>query len=340
MFSRYGDQRNIPFVSPAGNGLDFKWPQRLQLSATIPLYTENGKILCSHTRYNRGPVHFIFPKDKSKYITILRHPISQFESAWGFYRLTEVLGLENDSNPIQTYLRNATAFAGKFFVKHPAMLHMGLENIVRNSMMFDLGFKSKYFENRNAVMQYVKYIEEEYDLVLINEYYDESLILLKNLLCWDFDDILYLKQRVRKTKSSLNYETKANILSWNHADLLLYHHFNKTLWRKISEAGPKFYEDLQIFREKQKIVGEACLQELEKGTIKDDRKQNYPNEYYLQMCAQMAFFYPRYLEYTRDRWNKIWKTVDDTSLGDSYIRGHKTAGMRAKNLKYKPVSIP
>ena len=114
-------------------------------------------------------------------------------------------------------------------MKHPAMLPMGLENIVRNSMMFDLGFKSKYFENRNAVMQYVKYIEEEYDLVLINEYYDESLILLKNLLCWDFDDILYLKQRVCKTKSSLNYENKANILSWNHADLLLYHYFNKTL---------------------------------------------------------------------------------------------------------------
>ena len=45
------------------------------------------------------------------------------------------------------------------------MLHMGLENIVRNSMMFDLGLESKYFENRNAVMQYVKYIEEEYDLV-------------------------------------------------------------------------------------------------------------------------------------------------------------------------------
>ena len=162
--------------------------------------------------------------------------------------------------------------------------------------------------------------------------------MLKNLLCWDFDDILYLKQRVRKTKSSLNYENKANILSWNHADLLLYHYFNKTLLEEDFRSGTQFYEVLQIFREKQKIVGEACLQELEKGAIKDDRKQNHPNEYYLQMCAQIELFYLRYLEYTKDRWNKIWKTVDNTSVGDRYIRAQNRRDVN-QDLKYKPVSI-
>ena len=46
--------------------------------------------------------------------------------------------------------------------------------------MYDLGLDPKYFENRNAVMSYINYIEEEFDLGLINEYYDELLILLKN----------------------------------------------------------------------------------------------------------------------------------------------------------------
>ena len=49
--------------------------------------------------------------------------------------------------------------------------------------MYDLGLDPKYVENRNAVMGYIIYIEEEFDLVLINEQYDESLILLKNGLC-------------------------------------------------------------------------------------------------------------------------------------------------------------
>ena len=100
--------------------------------------------------------------------------------------------------------------------------------------MYDLGLDPKYFENRNAVMGYIKYIEEEFDLGLINEYYDESLILLKNWLCWDFDDILYLKQNVHTKRVSLYNESKANILSWSQADYLLYSRLNTTFWRKIS----------------------------------------------------------------------------------------------------------
>ena len=66
------------------------------------LPAEEGKILNVHIRYNKGPVNLLFPKRKSKYITILRHPINQFESTWGFYKFTwaEILGLENDNNPI------------------------------------------------------------------------------------------------------------------------------------------------------------------------------------------------------------------------------------------------
>ena len=44
--------------------------------------------------------------------------------------------------------------------------------------MFDFGLNQKYFEKRNAIMKLINYIEEEFDLVLINEHYDESLILL------------------------------------------------------------------------------------------------------------------------------------------------------------------
>ena len=60
------------------------------------------------------------------------------------------------------------------------MRHKGLElTLIRNPSMYDLGLDPKYFENRNVVMGYINYIEEEFDLGLINEYYDESLILLK-----------------------------------------------------------------------------------------------------------------------------------------------------------------
>jgi len=51
------------------------------------------------------------------------------------------------------------------------MRHKGLKlTLVRNPSMYDLGLVPKYFENRNAVMGYINYIEEEFYLVLINEY--------------------------------------------------------------------------------------------------------------------------------------------------------------------------
>jgi len=60
------------------------------------------------------------------------------------------------------------------------MCHKGLElTLIRNPSMYDLGLDPKYVENRNAVMGYINYIEEKFYLVLINEYYDESLILLR-----------------------------------------------------------------------------------------------------------------------------------------------------------------
>jgi len=63
------------------------------------------------------------------------------------------------------------------------MRHKGLElTLIRNPSMYDLGLDPINISKiqLNAVMGYISYIEEEFDLGLINEYYDESLILLKN----------------------------------------------------------------------------------------------------------------------------------------------------------------
>lgn len=307
--------------------ISFNWPQYFHLSNTIPLYAEKGKLLCSHTRYNKEPVNLLFPKHKSKYITILRNPINQFESVFNWFKLFKVLRLRNHSNPLQSFLRNPTAFIHLNFA--------GTLHLIRNPSIFDLGLNYKYFQNKSAVMRFIKYIDEEFDLVLINEYFDESLILLKDLLCWEFEDILYIKQKVRKQRTSLSREMKANILSWNQADALLYNHFNRTLWRKILKAGPKFHNDLQLFREKNKIVEEICVGELDKGML--TTVEYVPNEH-SQMCKQMTSETLDYLAYTKRKMEKKWKDVDKPVVED-YKNQENTWDM-GQDLKYKPVLNP
>lgn len=49
--------------------------------------------------------------------------------------------------------------------------------------MFDLGLSYRYFQNYTAVKNYINFLNKEFDLVMIMDYFDESLVLLKRLLC-------------------------------------------------------------------------------------------------------------------------------------------------------------
>ena len=48
-----------------------------------------------------------------------------------------------------------------------------------------------------ALRNQIKLYGEEFDVVLIAELFDESLIVLKDFLCWNVEDILFLKVGTR-----------------------------------------------------------------------------------------------------------------------------------------------
>uniref|UniRef100_F6TYZ7 Galactosylceramide sulfotransferase n=3 Tax=Ciona intestinalis TaxID=7719 RepID=F6TYZ7_CIOIN len=81
-------------------------------------------------------------------------------------------------------------------------------------------------------------IEQEFDLVMISDHFMESLILLKDLMCWDLKDVVSLKLNSRKSKSPEQPEQlRRKIRNWNKADAFLFDHFNATLWRKVEAFG-------------------------------------------------------------------------------------------------------
>ena len=53
--------------------------------------------------------------------------------------------------------------------------------------------KSEETENENALKNQLKIYQDEFDVVLVNERYYESLIIMKEELCWDIRDITFLK---------------------------------------------------------------------------------------------------------------------------------------------------
>ena len=47
--------------------------------------------------------------------------------------------------------------------------------------MFDLGLSFKYYQNFTAINKYIQFLDKEFDLVMIADYFDESLVLMKRL---------------------------------------------------------------------------------------------------------------------------------------------------------------
>ena len=95
-------------------------------------------------------------------------------------------------------------------------------------------------ELKTRVAQMIHKIENEFHLVLIVEKMDESLILLKDLLCWNILDIRYFKLNERSEltkKSQMTAKTRARLKRWLWADYKLYNHFKKKLNQLIFDFG-------------------------------------------------------------------------------------------------------
>ena len=75
-------------------------------------------------------------------------------------------------------------------------------------------------------------------------YFDESPVMMKRMLCWEMDDILYVKLECqdKEKATSLSAKVKENIRQWNKADVLLFNYFNETFWREVTLTveGPDF----------------------------------------------------------------------------------------------------
>ena len=53
-------------------------------------------------------------------------------------------------------------------------------------------------------------MDQQFTLILITDFFDESLIMMKHLLCWDWDDIVYIKfkMRIEEAKAEVNNMSK------------------------------------------------------------------------------------------------------------------------------------
>ena len=77
----------------------------------------------------------------------------------------------------------AELYAGQNVTRNPRTI------IGKNQQLWDLGTTSLEMEDMETVEEQIARYDSQFDLVLIMEYFDESLVLLAELLCWDLSQV-------------------------------------------------------------------------------------------------------------------------------------------------------
>ena len=126
-------------------------------------------------------------------------------------------------------------------------------------MTFDLGF-DHLSASEEEIEEAIKSMEERYELVMISDYFVESMVLLKHAFCWNWEDVAFFASNARASNSEdqLDEELSRKMEEWNHFDFKIFSHFNNSLWKKIDE--------LESFDEDKKTL-EALLEELKEHCL-------------------------------------------------------------------------
>ena len=236
------------------------WPWSFQMDSFHPMNNTVPNVLCNHARYNRNVMQTLMPND-TLYITILRDPVAQFESTFSYMTLDKILGMENSTDPLEKFFVDPQSVLVNYVLTQDLRINSDRLKLIRNGMFYDLGLESKDFDNKARIQKAISQLDGEFDLIMMKEYFDESLVLLKRLACLELDDLVYFNQKERHSnlRRGISDGLKSKIRRWSYADVQLYNHFNRTFWKVLRSMGPDFWEEVKLLRNKNRIMRDICL---------------------------------------------------------------------------------
>ena len=241
---RYGLYRNLTFVLPRPPG--FYWRNVISLRKSLteknilpPPKNKSYNILCNHVIYNKEAFQKIMPSN-TKYIGIVREPMAYFESVLRYTHTRVVFNKRTAGNdPIAKYLENPSLYE----YANPLISN------TNNRMAAEFGFPLHLFKTKNStgIDGYIRELDKNFHHVMVVELFEESVALMRRLLGWNFQDILFIALNHNiKHKESYHWTntTISNFQKWNILDVKLYNFFKSRLLQEIEKEGAEFKNEV------------------------------------------------------------------------------------------------
>ncbi|XP_037777125.1 galactosylceramide sulfotransferase-like [Penaeus monodon] len=262
IFTAYGVKHALTFALPVRYEL-------LPISPKILPSEYHGApdgryhMVVSHTQFNKEGAEQVM-KESAKYVATIREPASRFESMWYF------------ANYEKRFQMTLTAFlkASQYTANHKRTF-----NLIANFF----GVKDPRDDvPEGEVLSKAKWLNESFDLVMVAERFDESLVLLKHLMCWNTEDVAYAKAKVRRPtyRAELSEAQKDRLRQLNRQDVLLYKFFREIFEEKVKAFGEeRMQREVEELRQANARLIDDCGAELtgSRGTVKMWRVTNNSN---------------------------------------------------------------
>ncbi|XP_062574603.1 galactosylceramide sulfotransferase-like [Saccostrea cucullata] len=263
---RYAFTRRLNVVLPRDNNIYLGWPYLMDEVDYRPS-EEKFNCLIEHAIYNRTIMEPLFPRN-TPFITIIREPWSHFKSTFHYFKVDKIAGIEAE-DPIEEYLNNIQKYEAIYKSRESRPYRYCVpdgfsvtKNLLSHCLGMPLGFppgRVDYSQNEVLANEYIKKLDREFGLVMIMEYFDESMIFLKRLMSWSFKEIVYKKSNVGNYAKDAYPQYLKNIhREWSSVDYLLYDHFREKMELKIQSAGFGFQSELKQFRQVLSELNRFC----------------------------------------------------------------------------------
>lgn len=258
IFLRYGVSHNLTFLlSRVRRG---QYNNVISTTTTLndmntqpPPPNKTFDILCCHVNYNKEAFeHYI--KGNVAYIGIVREPFDHFYSSLNYFRPGHIFKNIKAVDPVLKYLQNPWKYEEGLAVQY---------SFTNNRMALEFDFPRSLFKNysEDESMKYLQKLNAEFELVIVMDYFLESVVLMRRLLNWTTKDIIYLKKNSGEKHPSVNSTYKEMYRKFARLDHDLYNFFNRSLWERIKKEGFDFQQEVSYFDNLNTRIVEFCKQE-------------------------------------------------------------------------------
>lgn len=248
IFFRFAFKNNLIVAIPK-TGHMLNYAKSIDFDEILPASncansTKKFDLMSSHALFNYD---LMAPKlhPDTIFVTILRDPAKTTESYFNYFNLQKRFEIN-----FEKFLENPT-----FQMREKP------GSVLRNIQSFDLGLQGKDFDRPKSIDRFIDKIDEIFHLVLIQDFFLESLVLLRELLCWPLEAMVTFSKNSRNESvvESLTDKKIDAIYKWSLADFRLFVHFKSRFMQKIRKYGKeKMAKDVEKLKNFIKKAENRC----------------------------------------------------------------------------------